>query len=195
MNSNPIFSQEFSALSIIAVSLALAGCGGSSGENQVIAETTDPADNSEWIGQACESPGIRNVLGSYAGELQYSDDSARSCRWDAEIVINGVNEPDTAVCNLFGSVTSTLVEQGTQLDGAPYLCAEGSQQTEFASGLLDGLDLNVATRNSLILQLDQPTVGVDSNGLLQINAVTQFESLTIGGGNLISANGTIARRN
>ena len=184
--------RTVSVLSVFILSLVLAGCSGSSGGNVTSAES-GPSAAIDWTGQACESPALLNILGAYRGEFQFSDDSARSCRWNAEVVINGVNEPDTAVCNLFGSVSTTLIEQGTQLEGVPYICAELSQQTEFASGLLEGLDLNVATSSSLILQLDEPTLEFDSNGLLQIHAVTQFESLTIGGGNLISATGTLSR--
>ncbi len=180
---------------VFTVCFILTACGGS-GSSSPTTDTTAPVPVSvDWTGQACESPALQNVLGTYSGELQFADDAPRSCRWNTTIVIAGVNEQDSLICSLSGSVTAVLVEQGTQLAGAPYICAEMAQQTEFASGLLEGLDLNIATTNSLILQLDEPTVDVDANGLTRINAVTQFESLTVGGGNLIAANGTISRQN
>ena len=106
-------------LSVFALSLALVGCSGSSSDNGAADELV--SGTIDWTGRACESPAITNVLGTYMGELQFTDDSARSCRWNAEIVINGVNQPDAAVCNLSGSVTTTLIEQGTQLDDMPYI--------------------------------------------------------------------------
>ena len=191
MNIGIFYSREFTVLSVFVLALALAGCSGSSLNSGA---SLTAVSNTDWTGQACESPALRNVLGSYVGELRFSDDSARSCRWNAEIVINGVSEPNNEICSLSGSVTTTLIEQGTQID-VPYICAEMSQPTGFASGLMEGLSLNTATTNSVILQLDEPTTAFDSNGLSQINAVTQFESLTVGGGSLISANGTIPRQN
>ncbi len=190
MNIGVFYSREITVLSVFVLPLVLAGCSGSSLSNAVSATGVS---NLDWTGQACESPALRNVLGSYVGELRFSDNSARSCRWNAEIVISGVSEPNNEICRLSGSVTSTLIEQGAQID-VPYICAEMSQQTGFASGLMEGLSLNTATTNSVILQLDEPTTAFDSNGLPQINAVTQFESLTVGGGSLISANGTIRRQ-
>ena len=190
MNIGVFYSREITVLSVFVLPLVLAGCSGSSLTN---AASPTAVSNLDWTGQACESPALRNVLGSYVGELRFSDDSARSCRWNAEIVISGVSEPNNEICRLSGSVTSTLIEQGAQID-VPYICAEMSQQTGFASGLMEGLSLNTATTNSVILQLDEPTTAFDSNGLPQINAVTQFESLTVGGGSLISANGTIRRQ-
>ena len=190
MNIGVFYSREKPGLSVFVLPLVLAGCSGSSLNNGL---SPTAVSNLDWTGQACESPALRNVLGSYVGELRFSDDSARSCRWNAEIVINGVSEPNNEICSLSGSVTTTLIEQGTQID-VPYICAEMSQPTGFASGLMEGLSLNTATTNSVILQLDEPTTAFDSNGLPQINAVTQFESLTVGGGSLISANGTIRRQ-
>lgn len=156
---------------------------------------TDTPAVIDWTGRACESPGYQSALGTYAGELQFLDDAPRSCRWNAEIVIAGRSEADSEVCTLSGSINVTLVEQGTQLENTPYICAEMSQPTGYATGLTQGLDLNVSGQYSFILQMEVPHSSVDANGIALVNALTQFEAVLVGEGGLIATTGTLQKRN
>ncbi len=184
-------------VSVIAFTLTACSGGGSNGLS-----TTSNTDNNlattvpiDWTGRACESPAFRNTLGTYTGELQFQDSAARSCRWSAEITIAGSSALATEDCNLSGNIEVTLIEQGTQLEESPYLCAEINQATDYATGLQETLDLNIATPTSFQLQLEAPFPEFDVNGLALVNAVTQFESIVVGGDRLTAVTGTIERGN
>lgn len=179
--------------------LALTACSGSNSSGPA----TTPSDNIpdttsaiDWTGRACESPAYKNSLGTYTGELTLVDTNLdRFCRWNAEIVIAGTNATGSDDCNITGSIKTTFVEQGSQIENSPYLCAEMNQSAGYETGLSNGLDLNVASMNSFIVQLDDPPAAADANGIELIHAITLLESLTIGSGILKATTGTITRSN
>lgn len=192
--STPKFAIPFS----VAL-LTLTACSGNNTATTAPDNTTTVDSSTvetapiDWTGRACESPFYENTLGTYGGDFIYQDSAPRACRWSGEITITGVSEPDSGNCNLSGTVTATLTEQGTQLDNAPYVCAVMNSPVFYVADEAGIIELNTPVPSSFIVQLDEGLLpGVDENGIALQYPVTQFEAFTVGGGSLITNTSTLS---
>jgi len=173
---------------IVGFSVALIILTGCSSGGESIREEVLPVD---FTGRVCESPIFQEIIGTFSGELQFSE-GGRFCIWNTTVSVMPAVSDDQS-CEIEGTIASVVVQQGPQTN-LPFVCDAGVRDVLFVNGLQVGDDLTTLRPVSLGFNFPPSLEQQDAAGNELVPAVTQFEFGVVGMGELLLENGTLERQ-
>lgn len=171
--------------------LVLAGCSSGGGSVAIPDPTAEVDAQEDFTGRVCESPIYQEIIGSYNGQLQFSEGD-RLCVWDTTVSVMPV-ESDDQNCEIEGTIASTLLQQGPAAN-IPYVCDSGVRDVVFVNGLAVGDDLTTLRPVDLGFNFFPSLELLDAAGNEIVYAVTQFEFGVIDIDELTTENGTFDKQ-